>query len=88
MARASAAVREDKFPVSSVAVVVGYRTKSGGEEEVVHTVDGEAVQIISCTHDVQRKVKAYRDPETKEIGDPVPTGEEMLILKVRYVRKT
>lgn len=87
MARARAETT-DKFPVSSVAVVVGYRTKNGGEEEVVHTVDGETVQIISCTHDVQRKVKAYRDPETKEMGDPEPTGEETLILKVKYIRRS
>ena len=78
---------EDKFPVASVAVVVGYKTKNGDESEVVHTVDGEAVKIVSCTHNIERKVRATRDPDTKLLGDPEPTGEETLIVKVKYVRK-
>jgi hypothetical protein len=79
----------DNFPIASVAVVVGYKSGKDKKEEseVIHTIDGEAVKIISCTHDIQRKVKAHRDPDTKELGDPEPTGEETLILKVKYIRK-
>ncbi len=79
--------KSDDFPVASVAVVVSYHTKGGEESEVVHTVDGEAVKILSCIHHIERKAKATRDPETKDMGDPEPTGEETLIVKVRYVRK-
>jgi hypothetical protein len=80
--------KPDNFPIASVAVVVGYKSGKDKKEEaeVIHTVDGEAVKIISCTHDIQRKVKAHRDPETKELGDPEPTGEETLVLKVKYIR--
>lgn len=76
----------NSYPVAAVAVVVSYMTKNG-ESEVVHTIDGAAVKIISCNHSIERKVKATRDPDTKDMGDPEPTGEETLTLKVKYIRK-
>jgi hypothetical protein len=72
------------FPISNVGVVIGYQTKKG-IEEVVHQVDGDDVTITSCTHEVVKKMR-----QVKEEGQVVgfePTGEETLILKVKYIRE-
>lgn len=74
-----------KFPVNSASVVIGYRGKDGKENEVVHTVDGETVEIVSCTHDIKKKMRAAKDDEGNVIGFE-PTGEEELVLKVKYIR--
>lgn len=74
-----------KFPVTSASVVIGYLGKDGKENEVVHTVDGEVVEIVSCVHDVKKKMRAAKDDEGNVIGFE-PTGEEELTLKVKYIR--
>jgi hypothetical protein len=78
-------MRDIKFPVSSASVVIGYLGKDGKESEVVHTVDGEAVEIVSCTHDIKKKMRASKDDDGNVIGFE-PTGEEELVLKVKYIR--
>ncbi len=77
---------DTKFPVASASVAIEYRAKNGQAHEVVHTVDGEVVEIVSCTHDIKKKMVAAKDPETGERLGFEPTGEEELILKVKYIR--
>lgn len=72
------------FHINSVGVVVGYKT-SKGINEVVHQIDGEEVTITSCSHSVVKKMRAV-----KEDGQTVgyePTGEEELVLRVKFIRE-
>jgi hypothetical protein len=72
------------FTINSVGVVIGYKTKKG-IEEVVHQIDGEEVTITSCQHEVVKKMR-----QVKEEGQVVgyePTGEETLVIKVKYIRE-
>ena len=72
------------FPVNSIALVVGYETTKG-IEEVVHQIDGKKCDIVSVHHQIERKTKAKKD----ERGDIVAyelTGEEILTLKVKYIK--
>jgi hypothetical protein len=75
-----------EFPVDHVAVAINYRGKKDGNE-VVHTVDGEKVQIVSCTHDIKKKMRQNKDKETGDLLGFEPTGEEELIVKVKYIRE-
>jgi hypothetical protein len=73
------------FPVSSVAVVIGYETSSG-IEEVVHLVDGKKqCDILSVQHSIERKKIAVKDSDGT-ILKYEETGEEILMLKVKYIR--
>lgn len=74
-----------KFPVTSASVVIGYLGKDGKENEVVHTVDGDVVEIISCIHDVKKKMRPSKNEDGSLVGFE-PTGEEELTLKVKYIR--
>lgn len=76
--------RTSEFPVIAVEVVVAYQT-SQGIQEVINTVNGNNVQIASCKHEIVRKFKAAKD-ENGNISGTEPTGEEELILRVKYFR--
>lgn len=76
---------ENALPVVDVAVVIGYKTKSGKREEIVHTIDSEEVRIAICNHSVEEKVKQAKDEEGNIIGFE-PTGEYILTLKVKYIK--
>jgi hypothetical protein len=73
------------FHVNSVTVVVAYETKNG-IEEVIHQVDGKHVDILSVHHGVDRKAIAKKDPNTGDIMSYEATGEEILTLKVKYIK--
>lgn len=75
----------DATPVADVAVVLGFRTKSGKREEVVHTIDSDEVSIVSCTYAVERKIRQVKDEAGKSLGFE-PTGEYVLTLKVKYTQ--
>ena len=77
--------KANTFPVDSVTVVLGYQTKKG-TEEVVHTIDGQQVQIVSCHHQIEKKVKAMKNEDGTLLGYE-PTGEETLTLKVKYIKE-
>ena len=47
------------FAINSVGVVIGYKTKKG-IEEVVHQIDGDAVTITSCQHEVVKKMRPVK----------------------------
>ena len=47
------------FIINSVGVVIGYKTKKG-IEEVVHQIDGDAVTITSCQHEVVKKMRPVK----------------------------
>lgn len=72
------------FPVNSVTVVIGYETKTG-IEEVVHQVDGVKNDILSVLHHFERKTRAIKW-EDGSIKEYEATGEEILNLKVRFIR--
>ena len=72
------------FTINSVGLVIGYKTKKG-VEEVVHQVDGEEVTITSCTHEVVKKMRCVK--QDGQVVGYEPTGEEMLVLKVKYIRE-
>ena len=72
------------FPVNSVSLVIGYETKSG-IEEVVHTVDGKKNDIVMVQHHFERKTRAVKDDRGEVIAYE-PTGEEILTLKVKYIK--
>jgi hypothetical protein len=72
------------FPINSVSVVIGVKTKKS-VEDVIHFIDGEEVTITDCHHQIVKKMKPK-----KVDGDIIgyePTGEETLILKVKYIRE-
>jgi hypothetical protein len=73
------------FPVNSVTVVIGYETSDSKIEEVVHQVDGRKCDIVLCQHSIERKKVAKKD-EDGTILAYEETGEEVLILKVKYIR--
>ena len=75
------------FPVNSVAVVIGYETSNGKIEEVVHTIDGKKCDIVLCQHSIERKKVAKKDEDGSIIAYE-ETGEEVLLLKVKYIRGT
>jgi hypothetical protein len=72
------------FPINSIAVVIGYKTEKG-IQEVVHQLDGEQVRIVSFTHDVQTKMRAVKE-DGQMVGHE-PTGEEIVIIKIKYIRE-
>jgi hypothetical protein len=72
------------FPVNYVAIVIGYETQNG-IEEVVHQVDGKKNDILSVVHSIERKKKTMTDKEGSITGHE-STGEEILNLKVRYIK--
>jgi len=71
------------LPIDSVGVVIGY-TARDGVREVVHQVNGSEVEIISCVHSVEKKMRACK--EDGQLIGYEPTGEETLTLKVKYIR--
>lgn len=71
------------LPVDSVGVVIGYSARDG-VREVVHQVNGSEVEIISCIHSVEKKMRACK--EDGQLVGFEPTGEEVLTLKVKYIR--
>jgi hypothetical protein len=74
------------FPVNSVTLVIGYETQRG-IEEVVHLVDGKKCDIVSVQHSIERKTRAVKDDDGSIIKYE-ETGEEVLLLKVKYIRGT
>lgn len=74
------------FPVDYVAVVVGYKVGSK-IEEVVHQVDSKGCDILSVQHGIERKKIAKKDSDGSIIKYE-ETGEEVLTLKVKYIRGT
>lgn len=72
------------FPINSVTVVIGYETKNG-IEEVVHQVDGVKNDIVAVVHSVERKTRAVKW-EDGSIKEYEATGEEILNLKVKYIK--
>lgn len=76
---------ENALPVSDVAVVIGFKTKSGKREEIVHAIDSDDVRIVTCAHTVEEKVKQSKDEEGNLLGFE-PTGEYILTLKVKYTK--
>jgi hypothetical protein len=77
------------FPVDYVAVVVGYKTseKDKKGDEVVHQVDSKSCDILSVQHGIERKKVAVKDSDGS-IARYEETGEEILTLKVKYIRGT
>ncbi len=76
---------ENALPVTDVAVVIGYKTKNGKKEEIVHTIDSDDVRIVTCSHTVEEKMKAAKDEEGNSLGFE-PTGEYVLTLKVKFIK--
>jgi hypothetical protein len=72
------------FPINSVTVVIAYET-TGGIEEVVHQVDGKKNDILSCIHNIERKAKAVTDKDGSILKYET-TGEQTLILKVKFIK--
>ena len=72
------------FPINSVTVVIAYETQSG-IEEVVHQVDGKKSDILSCIHNIERKARQVKDKDGSVIAHEV-TGEQTLILKLKYIK--
>lgn len=75
------------FPVNSVSVCIAYETAEGKIEEVVHTIDGKKCDIVLAQHSIERKKVAKKD-EDGSIISYEETGEEILLLKVKYIRGT
>lgn len=73
----------NELPVSDVAVVIGFKTKNGQREEIVHTIDSDDVSITNCLHSVEQKVKQAKSVTGELLGFE-PTGEYILTLKVKY----
>lgn len=73
------------FPIDSIHVVIGVKTKDGKVEEQVYSVDGTKVQITGYTFDVKQKHQKAKDEDGNLIGFE-PTGEETMRLVVSYVR--
>jgi hypothetical protein len=74
------------FPVDSVTLVIGYKTQQG-IEEVVHQVDAKKCDILKVEHSIERKKVAKKDTDGSIISYE-ETGEEILLLKVKYIRGT
>lgn len=72
------------FPVNCITVVIAYETQNG-IEEVVHTIDGKRSDIVSVQHLVERKADKKKDEKGNVVAFET-TGEEILLLKVRYIR--
>lgn len=76
---------QESLPVNDVAVVIGYMNKNGKREEIVHHVDGSAVQIALCEHKVEEKYQKCKAEDGALIGYE-PTGEVTLTLRVKYFK--
>lgn len=74
------------FPVNCITVVIAYETQNG-IEEVVHTIDGKKSDIISVQHLVERKSDKKKDEKGNIVAFEA-TGEELLLLRVKYIRGT
>ncbi len=75
------------FPVESVAVCIGYDVGNGKTEEVVHVIDSQKCDILKVEHSIERKKVAKKDEDGSIIAYE-ETGEEVLLLKVKYIRGT
>jgi hypothetical protein len=71
-------------PVTDVTVIVGYVSKDGSRQEVIHDIHN--VRIASCVHQVDEKLQKAKDEEGNFIGFE-PTGEYSLTLKVKYLKE-
>lgn len=78
----------DSLPVADVAVIIGYKTKDGKREEIMHVIDGGDVQIATGSHTVEEKFTKAKDPDTGQFIGHEPTGECLLTLKVKYFKAT
>jgi hypothetical protein len=76
--------RPTGFPVNSISLVIGYETQQG-IQEVVHVIDGQHCDILEVQHSVTRKSDKKKDEKGNLVAFEA-TGEEMLILKVKYIR--
>lgn len=72
------------FPINSVTMVIAHKTEKG-IQETIHQLDGEKVRIISYQYDVQTKMRAVKE-DGQMVGHE-PTGEEVVVIKVRYIRE-
>ncbi len=75
------------FPVNSVSLCIAYETSAGTIEEVVYVVDGKKCDIVLAQHSIERKKLAKKDEDGSIIAYE-ETGEEILTLKVKYIRGT
>lgn len=71
-------------PISDVSVIVGYVDKEGKRQEVIHDIAN--VRIIGCQHQVEEKVQKVKDEDGNFAGWE-PTGENILTLKVKWLKE-
>lgn len=75
----------EEFGISSVTIVVGYKTKDGKIEETVQEIDASTVQISGFKLDHNRKHKSVKNENGDFIGFE-PTGEETINLTVKFIK--
>lgn len=74
----------DAIEISGVMVDLTFRGRDG-ESVVQHVINGREVKIVGYHMTISKKTQKSKNEEGNLIGFE-PTGEEELVLKVKYIR--